>query len=97
MIYFSLVKDFGLGMGKAMENCLANISNEELLIGLKGFRSKECQVIADVVRYLAEVDERQVYRDYGYSSLFMFCVKGLGYSEGSATGNQDMDLGAGGR
>jgi hypothetical protein len=67
----------------AMEN-IKTVTDQELLVTLKKMRGGECQIVADIVRYLAEVDERQVYRDYGYSSLFMFCVKGLGYSEGSA-------------
>ena len=60
------------------------ITNELLLDKLKSLKSDECIVIADIVRYLAEVDLRQSYRDYGYSSLFTFCTQGLGYSEGAA-------------
>ncbi len=66
-----------------MEN-IKIISNEELLVSLKGMRGGECQIVADIVSYLAEVDSRQVYRDFGYSSLFTLCVQGLGYSEGAA-------------
>ena len=66
-----------------MEN-LKSVSNEELLSSLKEMRGGECQIVADIVSYLAEVDSRQVYRDYGYSSLFSFCMHGLGYSEGAA-------------
>ena len=50
------------------------ISNDQLLGELKSLRGNECQVIADIVRYLAEIDLRQSYRDYGYSSLFTFCT-----------------------
>ena len=66
-----------------MEN-INTVSNEELLASLKSMRGGECQIVADIVRYLAEVDLRQVYREYGYPSLFVFCTKGLGYSEGAA-------------
>ena len=66
-----------------MEN-INTVSNEELLASLKNMRGGECQIVADIVRYLAEVDLRQVYREYGYPSLFVFCTKGLGYSEGAA-------------
>ena len=47
-------------------------------------RNEENFVCSVVVRYLSEVDTRMVYRDSGYSSLFAFCTKGLGYSEGAA-------------
>lgn len=63
---------------------LTSYSNQDLLDALKNFRRSECLLIADIVRHLAEVDSRQLYRDAGYSSLFFFCVQGLGYSEGAA-------------
>lgn len=73
-------------MGCAMESSenLKSSSDEELFSALKNMRGKECTVIADIVRYLAEIDRRGVYRDFGYSSLFAFCTAGLKYSEGAA-------------
>ena len=63
---------------------LASYSDQELFDTLKKFRGTECRVIADIVLYLAEVDARKIYRDFAFSSLFVFCTKGLGYSEGAA-------------
>lgn len=63
---------------------LSDRSNETLLIDIKELRRKECQYIADVVLYLAEIESRGIYRDAGYSSLFTYCHEALGYSEGSS-------------
>ena len=66
------------------EQQLNNLSSQELFTSLKSMRATECSVIAEIVRYLAEVDTRQLYRDLGYSSLFTFCTGALKYSEGAA-------------
>ena len=63
---------------------LKEASNKELMINLKEFRRDENHALAEIVRYLAEVDSRGSFREAGYSSLFTFCVEFLGYSEGGA-------------
>jgi len=63
---------------------LAGISNEELLTRTPTLKGEENQIIADVVLHLGEIDKRGIYRDAGHSSLFTYCTKGLGYSEGAA-------------
>ena len=63
---------------------LNTLSNQDLLVSLRDMRATECAVIAEIVRYLAEIDTRQSYRDLGYSSLFAFCTGALQYSEGAA-------------
>ncbi|MBT8493810.1 MAG: HNH endonuclease [Deltaproteobacteria bacterium] len=39
---------------------------------------------AEVIRFLAEVDERKLYREQACSSMFGYCVERLGMSEGGA-------------
>jgi HNH endonuclease len=63
---------------------LKNKSDNELMSELKILRSKETNVIADIVLHLAEVETRGIYREAGYSSLFTYCTECLGYSEGGA-------------
>ena len=63
---------------------LSHLSHEELLTTVKTLREKERLAIADMVLYLSEVDSRGIYRDYGYSSLFAYCVSVLKYSESGA-------------
>ena len=63
---------------------LKEASNKELMTNLKEFRRDENHALAEIVRYLAEVDSRGSFREAGYSSLFSFCTEYLGYSEGGA-------------
>ncbi len=63
---------------------LAGISNEELLTRTPTLKGEENQIIADVVLHLGEIDKRGIYRDAGHSSLFAYCTRRLGYSEGAA-------------
>lgn len=51
---------------------------------LKSLKQKEDISIADVIRALSKVYLDKSYREEGYSSLYSFCTKGLGYSEGGA-------------
>lgn len=39
---------------------------------------------ADLLGHLAEIDERELHLELGYSSLFKYCVEGFGMSEPSA-------------
>ena len=67
-----------------MFHSLSALSNSELLDRLKQLRGDENQIVADVVLHLSEVDSRGIFRDAGYSSLFVYCRESLGCSEGSA-------------
>ena len=68
---------------------LKDLSDSSLLDNVRGFKQLEDKTIAELVLYLSEVDQRKLYRDIGFSSLFSYCTTsmadgGLGYSEGSA-------------
>lgn len=69
-----------------MENSTGckSLTDQELLSSLKRLVSDERRAIADVLRHLAEVDDRKLYADAGYPSLFEYCTRELRYSEGAA-------------
>ncbi|AKV04306.1 hypothetical protein AKJ09_10969 [Labilithrix luteola] len=63
---------------------LAEMSNEEILVVLKSFIGTERQSVARVIVYLVEVEERRIHLGLGCSSMFDFCTRKLGFSEGEA-------------
>jgi len=60
------------------------LSNDELIKKIKELRGEEKRILALLLEYLHELDNRKLYRELGYPSLFAFCTKALGYSEGAA-------------
>lgn len=62
---------------------LSCINTNELLSRLCNTVKQERNSTILIIRYLAELDKRQAYRDLGYSSLFSFCTEKLKYSEGA--------------
>ena len=63
---------------------LAEQSNESLFLKVKDLQGSEREITAELIRYLHEIEERKSYLQAGYPSLFMYCNKELGYSEGAA-------------
>ena len=51
---------------------------------LKALAAQERKLTAEVIQLLLEVERSKEHLDRGYSSMFDFCVKELGYSEGCA-------------
>jgi hypothetical protein len=64
---------------------LYSISDEELIEKLRGHVVEERRVVTAILEYLREVDRRRLYADAGYPSLWDFCIRELGYSEGAAS------------
>jgi len=60
------------------------LSNVELVKKIKELRGEEKRILALLLECLHELDNRKLYRELGYPSLFAFCTKALGYSEGAA-------------
>jgi len=60
------------------------LSNDELVKKIEELRGEEKRILALLLEYLHELDNRKLYRELGYPSLFAFCTKALGYSEGAA-------------
>jgi hypothetical protein len=63
---------------------LKSLADDELLAGLSRVVSKRAQITAEFIEYLAELDERQLFLDLGYPSLFAYCVEALGLCESTA-------------
>ena len=63
---------------------LKTLSDEALSNQLLTLVQEERKLIVAVLHHLREVERRRLFAARGYPSLFAYCVKVLGYSEGSA-------------
>ena len=61
-----------------------SLNDSDLLSQTHDLVTKEKQITLDILHYLREIRLRKLYLARGYSSLFDFCTKELGYSEGAA-------------
>ncbi len=64
--------------------CIETLTNEELTNRIDILRSKEREVVLKFLLHLGEFDKRRLYLGLGYSSLFDYCTRKLGYSESAA-------------
>ena len=53
---------------------LSGVGNDELLAALSVLVRRENDLMSDVLAHLAELDERRLYLDLGYTSLFAYCT-----------------------
>ena len=63
---------------------LKALSNQDLLSQTKSLVQKEREAHIQVLRHLREIEARKLYFSQGFSSLFDYAVRELGYSEGAA-------------
>jgi len=63
---------------------LTSLADNELLAGLASIVGRRNQITAEFLAYLAELDQRQIFLDLGFSSLFEYCVEALGLCESTA-------------
>src|SRR3954466_9860884 len=66
------------------QDCLKSLADDELLAGLSRIVGRRNQITAEFLAYLAELDQRQLFLELGYPSLFDYCVKALGLCESTA-------------
>ncbi|HET7539113.1 MAG TPA: HNH endonuclease domain-containing protein [Polyangiaceae bacterium] len=66
------------------EDRLRTLSDEQLLAGLASVVKRRNQVTAEFLAHLAELDERRLYLDLGFASLFEYCVQALRLCESTA-------------
>ena len=71
------------GMGQ-YEYRLKSLADDELLAGLSSIVGRRNQITAEFLAYLAELDERQIFLDLGFASLFEYCLETLGLCESTA-------------
>ena len=69
---------------ESVMNTLQLLSNRELLDATRALAREACEVEADLLVHLAEIDERKLYLDAAFPSLFAFCVGELAFSEDAA-------------
>ena len=63
---------------------VGDLSNDELLARLRAHLGRGNGWLAGLLAYLAEVDARRLYAEHACSSMWDFCVRKLGMSEGEA-------------
>lgn len=63
---------------------LKHLTDKALLADTKHLVVREREYLTKVLHHLKEIDKRRLYSDLGYSSLYDFCIRYLGYSEGNA-------------
>ena len=63
---------------------LKSLADDELLAGLSSIVGRRNQITAEFLAYLAELDERQLFLDLGFASLFEYCLEALGLCESTA-------------
>src|SRR5450432_2597068 len=63
---------------------LGGVGNEELVAALSGVVRRENDLMSDFLAHLAELDERRLYLDFGFTSLFAYCTEALGFCKSSA-------------
>ena len=68
----------------ANAQALRALNDENLLSRLDSLVAQERESAADLVEHLMELDRRSAHIDLGFPSLFVYCVKKLGYSEQAA-------------
>ena len=64
---------------------LRSLSDDELLARTREVARREQDLTVQVIAHLEEVGRRRLFAARGYSSLFDYAVKGLGYSEPAAS------------
>lgn len=62
----------------------SKLTDSELVVKTKAMAMTEREALTDLLHLLKEVRKRRLHLEYGYSSLFEFTVKELGYDEASA-------------
>src|SRR5450432_290195 len=63
---------------------LGGVGNEELVAALSVPVQRENDALSDLRAHLAELDERRLYLDLGFTSLFAYCTEALGFCKSSA-------------
>src|SRR5260221_5983540 len=63
---------------------LVGLGNSELLAGLSDLVRRSNESTGDVLAHLAELEERKLHLELGFTSTFAYCVAALGMSEGAA-------------
>lgn len=73
-----------LNTSQALQVNLSRISNQELALRLEKLSQSERKITHLVLLHIQEMETRKLYASLGFSSMFEYLIKALGYSESSA-------------
>src|SRR5438128_7680165 len=62
----------------------ASLGNDDLIAATCDLVRRSCAVQAELLVHLSEIDGRKLYLERACPSMFVFCVRELGFSEGAA-------------
>lgn len=60
------------------------LSNDKLILAVRTLVKEERRITREILDHINEVERRRLYADLGFSSVFDWLVKDLGYSESAA-------------
>ena len=63
---------------------IANLTDQALHQNLMDLKSKESHIVALIISHIEEVYRRRLFADFGCSSIYDYCIRILGYSNGEA-------------
>jgi len=63
---------------------IKSLTDKQLHQNLLTLKSKESRVVADIISHLEEVYRRRLFADFQCSSIYDYCIRILGYSNGEA-------------
>ena len=63
---------------------LVEVDSDQLVAALFKLVRREHDLLSDLLAHLAELDERRLYLDLGYSSLFAYCTEQFEFCPASA-------------
>jgi translation initiation factor 2 alpha subunit (eIF-2alpha) len=63
---------------------LSELSNGQVVESLKALVGEGNRIVAKIVAYLVEVEDRRIHLELACSSMFDLCTRKLGFSEGEA-------------
>ena len=66
------------------EHRVAALGNEALLAALSALTRRDNQLTSELLAHLGEVDERRLFADLGFDSMWAFCTQSLGWCESTA-------------
>ena len=64
---------------------LSHLTDKQLLLDTKYLAAEDRRISLCLLHHLREIDRRKLFSELGYSSLFNYIVKELGYTDGAAT------------
>ena len=63
---------------------IENLSDHQLHQNLLALKSKESRIVASIISHLEEVYRRRLFAHYKCTSIYDYCIRNLGYSNGDA-------------